>query len=106
VSDWVWVLAGVALFVAGVWSLRWVSRHADRRIDDMVDAALTPDPDDEPAPGCDCQDCADLRAEAARRLGTHRPDCGCGDCWAAFVARMRDIAARQAAEIDKQGRRK
>jgi hypothetical protein len=87
VSDWVWVLAGVALFVAGAWSLRWVSRHADRRIDDMVD------------------DCADLRDEAARRLGTHRPDCGCDDCWAEFVAQMRDIAARQAAEIDQQGRR-
>lgn len=101
-SDWVWVLAGVGLFVAGAWALRWVSRRADRRIDDMVDAALTPDADDDPVQGCDCQDCCDFRDEVARRLSTHRPDCG---CWAAFVAQMRDIAARQAAEIDEQGRR-
>ncbi len=36
----------------------------------------------------------------------HRRDCACEEfCWPAFVARMRHIAARQAAELNQQGRR-
>lgn len=35
----------------------------------------------------------------------HPRRCECPDCHDKFVQRMRDIAARQAAEINEQGRR-
>ena len=36
----------------------------------------------------------------------HPADCACDEqCWPAFVQRMRDIAARQAAELNKEKQR-
>jgi hypothetical protein len=99
--------------VMGAWCLlcalvglaaRRTARRLDRAepIDSMVDVVS----DDGPVVGCDCEDCDLLRAEYAMHTERHPDRCACDPCWAVFIQRMRDIAARQAAELDKQEKRR
>lgn len=94
-STWLWVGLAALFFCGGcsalVWSAILAGARHDQRIDDMLDVIG----EEGPPPGCDCEDCEDMRQ--------HPPDCACEEsCWPAFVQRMRDIAARQAAELDRR----
>lgn len=80
--------AGAIALVAAAMVVFWTRRARRAPIDDMIG-------EEGPPAGCDCEDCEDMRQ--------HPPDCACEEsCWPAFVQRMRDIAARQAADLNRR----
>lgn len=95
---WVWVPIALFLFCCGCFALVWVAilggKHHDQRIDAMVHVASGP------LPGCDCDDCEDMREHMR-----DRPDCAESCCWELRLDEMVERFDWPAAEAEFERRR-